>query len=52
VDVDLSEGADARRPRAIDVPDLDAALALASKMPNIEYGSVEVRPVMVFPQSG
>ena len=36
----------------IDVPDLDAALALASKMPNIEYGSVEVRPVMVFPQSG
>ncbi len=32
----------------IDVPDLDAALAWAAKMPNIEYGSVEVRPVMVF----
>jgi hypothetical protein len=32
----------------VDVPDLDAALELAAKMPNIEYGSVEVRPVMVF----
>ena len=32
----------------IDVPDLDAALEWAAKMPNIEYGSVEVRPVMVF----
>jgi hypothetical protein len=32
----------------IDVPDLDAALAWAAKMPNITYGSVEVRPVMVF----
>jgi hypothetical protein len=30
----------------IDVPDLDAALAWASKMPNIAYGSVEVRPVL------
>jgi hypothetical protein len=32
----------------VDVPDLDAALKLAAKMPNIAYGSVEVRPVMVF----
>ena len=32
----------------IDVPDLDAALGWAAKMPNITYGSVEVRPVMVF----
>jgi hypothetical protein len=30
----------------IDVPDLDAALAWAAKMPNITYGSVEVRPIM------
>jgi len=34
----------------IDVPDLDAALAWASKMPNIDYGSVEVRPVVSFEQ--
>ena len=32
----------------LDVPDLDAALKWAAKMPNIAYGSVEVRPVMVF----
>jgi hypothetical protein len=32
----------------IDVENLDAALGWAAKMPNIEYGSVEVRPVMVF----
>ena len=32
----------------LDVPDLDAALGWAAKMPNITYGSVEVRPVMVF----
>jgi hypothetical protein len=36
----------------VDVPDRDAAVALASQMPNIEYGSVEVRPVVVFPQAG
>ena len=29
----------------IDVPDLDAALAWAAKMPSIGYGSVEVRPI-------
>jgi hypothetical protein len=33
----------------IDVPDLDAALRWAARMPNIAYGSVEVRPVMEIP---
>jgi len=32
----------------IDVPDLDAALGWAAKMPNIAYGKVEVRPIVVF----
>lgn len=32
----------------IEVPDLDAALGWAAQMPNVGYGSVEVRPVMVF----
>jgi hypothetical protein len=32
----------------IDAPDLDAALDHASRMPNINYASVEVRPVMQF----
>ena len=32
----------------IDVPDLDAALAWAAKIPSVGFGSVEVRPVMVF----
>ena len=32
----------------IDVEDLDAALRWAAKMPNIEYGAVEARPVMTF----
>lgn len=36
----------------VDVADLDAAVELAARMPNIEYGSVEVRPVVVFPESG
>ncbi len=30
----------------IDVEDLDAALAWAAKMPSVEYGSVEVRPMV------
>ena len=30
----------------IDAPDLDSALDHASGMPNIDYGSVEVRPIM------
>lgn len=36
----------------VDVPTREDALALAAKMPNIEYGAVEVRPVVVFPQAG
>jgi hypothetical protein len=32
----------------LDVPDLDEALKWAAKIPNVSYGSVEVRPVMVF----
>jgi hypothetical protein len=33
----------------IDAPDLDTALEWAGKMPNIHYGSVEVRPIMEIP---
>ncbi|MEA2220623.1 MAG: hypothetical protein QOJ35_3249 [Solirubrobacteraceae bacterium] len=36
----------------VDVADLDAALAWAAKIPNVGYGSIEVRPVVVFDQSG
>ena len=36
----------------VDVPDLDAALAWAAKIPNVGYGSVEVRPVVVFDDTG
>jgi hypothetical protein len=32
----------------VDAADLDAALDHAAKMPNIEYASVEVRPIMTF----
>ena len=32
----------------IEAPDLDAALDHASRMPNIDYGTVEVRPVQKF----
>lgn len=32
----------------IDVPNLDEALKWAAKLPGAEYGTVEVRPVMVF----
>lgn len=35
----------------VDVEDRDAAVALASQMPNIDVGSVEVRPVVVFPDT-
>jgi hypothetical protein len=35
----------------IDVPDLDAALAWAAKIPSVGVGSVEVRPVMVFDEA-
>ena len=33
----------------IDVADLDAAVAWAEKVPNVHYGSVEIRPVMQIP---
>ena len=33
----------------VDVSDLDAALERAKRMPNIEHGSVEVRPIMEMP---
>lgn len=32
----------------IDVPDLDAALAWAEKIPSVGYGTVELRPTVVF----
>jgi hypothetical protein len=32
----------------VEAPDLDGALDHAAKMPNIGYGTVEVRPVMSF----
>ncbi len=34
----------------VDVPDLDAAVEWAAKMPNAEYGSVEIRPLSRFDQ--
>jgi hypothetical protein len=33
----------------VEAADLDAALDHASRMPNIHYGSVEVRPIMQIP---
>lgn len=33
----------------VDVADLDQAVEWASRMPNITYGSVEVRPLMPMP---
>jgi hypothetical protein len=35
----------------VEVPDRDAAVQLAAQMPNIEHGSVEVRPVVMFPEA-
>lgn len=35
----------------VEVPDLDAALRWAARMPNQRFGSVEVRPVLVGPAS-
>jgi hypothetical protein len=35
----------------VDVPDRDAALALAAQVPSAPYGSIEVRPVMEFETS-
>src|SRR5436309_3106838 len=36
----------------LDVPDLDAALAWAAKVPNVGYGSIEVRPIVVYAETG
>lgn len=33
----------------IDVPDLDAAIDWAARIPNSSYGTIEVRPVMELP---
>ena len=33
----------------IDVQDLDEALAWAARVPNVGYGSIEVRPLADFP---
>ena len=35
----------------VEVPISPRREAMAAKMPNIEYGSVEVRPVVVFPDA-
>ena len=35
----------------VDVEDLDAAIAWAEKIPNIGYGTVEIRPLMDIPQA-
>ncbi len=35
----------------IEVPDLDTALKHAARVPNVTYGSVEVRPVVDFSQA-
>ena len=32
----------------IDVADLDAAISWAEKIPNVGYGRVEIRPLMIF----
>lgn len=36
----------------LDVPDMEAALEWAARLPNVGRGSVEVRPVMEFEQAG
>ncbi|MEM9516121.1 MAG: YciI family protein [Actinomycetota bacterium] len=36
----------------VDVDNLDAAIEWASKIPNVGYGTVEVRPVMEVPDQG
>jgi hypothetical protein len=35
----------------IDVPDLDAAIEWAAKIPSARIGSIEVRPVLEFPDA-
>lgn len=36
----------------IDVADLDGAISWAEKIPNVGYGTVEIRPVQEYPQDG
>ncbi|HYL41284.1 MAG TPA: YciI family protein [Candidatus Binatus sp.] len=36
----------------IEAADLDEALELAAKCPGVRYGSIEVRPVVAFPNAG
>ena len=36
----------------LDCKDLDEALAWAAKIPNVGYGSIEVRPIQEFPMPG
>ncbi|MGI9607294.1 MAG: YciI family protein [Acidimicrobiales bacterium] len=33
----------------LDLPDMDAAIAWAEKIPSVGYGTVEIRPVMEYP---
>ena len=35
----------------IDVPDIATAEDWAARIPNVSYGSLEIRPIMVFPES-
>jgi hypothetical protein len=35
----------------VDVPDIAAAEDWAARIPNVSYGSIEVRPIMVFPET-
>jgi hypothetical protein len=35
----------------VDVPDIAAAEDWAARIPNVSYGSVEIRPIMVFPET-
>ena len=32
----------------VEAPDLDAAIHIAAKIPGVRYGSIEVRPLMIF----
>ena len=32
----------------VDAPDLDAAIEMAAKIPGARYGTIEVRPIMMF----
>ena len=34
----------------LDVADLDEAISWAQKCPGVKYGTIEVRPIMEFPE--